>query len=152
MSLCRRSARLDLRHRQGLGDDLAQQVEFHQQTQPTRGLFAEQDLIHLLGHALAADVGQLGALSAHHIARRPFDGEGERGSEAHRAQQTQRVLGEALSRVAHGAHQPVGEIILAAEGIDQFAAGDILGHGVDGEVTARQILPQRDAEGDLGLA
>ncbi len=65
---------------------------------------------------------------------------GETGGEARHPQDAHRIFGK---RLAHMAKNACSQIVLSAIGIDQ-RAGRVLGHRVDGEVAAAQILFQGD--------
>ena len=88
---------------------------------PGLGQEAEQ----LVADALGADAADLRREGPEGGKGGGFDGEAERGGEAHGAQQAQVVLGEAHRRVADGANDSGLEIRLAVDVIADFAGGRI---------------------------
>ena len=64
----------------------------------------------------------------------------------------QRILGEPVGRAADRAQPPPGDVADAVERVDDAPAGDVLGDGVDCEVTPLQVLAQAGAELDLRAA
>jgi len=107
--------------------------------------------VHLLGDALAADLREPVGLFDDRLASGWLDIQPELDSQADRAQQPQRVLGEALGRAANRPDQTRLQVGLAAERIDQLPAADVLGDGVDGEVAPTQVAVERVAELDVRL-
>ena len=77
----------------------------------------------------------------------------EERREAHRAQHPQRVLAEALVRLADGPQDARLEIALTPEEVHELAGRAVLpgspGHRVHREVAARQVLPERVGERDV---
>jgi hypothetical protein len=69
-----------------------------------------------------------------------LDGEAELGREADRAKGPEAVLAEALEGVSYRADEPHGRVLPAAVGIDEAASGEVVGHGVHGEVTPGEVL------------
>ncbi len=76
----------------------------------------------------------------------------ELGGEAGRPQHPQRVVLERHLRAGRGAQALGRQVAKAAVGVDERAVGQPHGHRVDGEVAPGQVLVDRAAEGDLGLA
>ena len=97
-------------------------------------------LTELLAHALQGDLAEDGQRRGDGVAGGGIEREAEHGREAHGAQGAQAVLGEALQRGAHAADQPGLQVHLAAERIHQLLVERIVGHGVDGEVAAGEVL------------
>ena len=75
-----------------------------------------------------------------------------RAGEANRPQDPEIVFLEPLSRVSHGAHQTPVEISGAIERIPPLTAHGMVGHRVDREVAAGQVLLQRCAIRNNGVA
>ena len=69
------------------------------------------------------------------------------GGEADAPQDPEGILPETLAGIADGPQGPVPEILSAAVGVHQAPGGGV-GHGVDGEVPALQIVLQPGHEGD----
>jgi hypothetical protein len=130
-------ALLDAAQRLQLRQDRGEQPGLLHQLQavahPRRG----DDALELGEHALGRDGPDRGRVLVHRPPRPGLDLEAELDGEAHGAQRAQRVVGE---RPAGDHPQAAGlEIGGAAVRIDQLAAGQRLGHRVDGEVARREV-------------
>ena len=77
----------------------------------------------------------------------------EQRREAHRTEHPQRVLAEALVRLADRSQDARLEVALAPEEVHQLPGRSVLagapGHGVHREVAARQVLAERVGERDV---
>ena len=73
-------------------------------------------------------------------------------SEANRAEGPESIFVEALEGIADAAHEALGEILLASEGIDEVAPHRIEGHRVEREVAAAQVRFDLGVKVDLGGA
>jgi len=92
--------------------------------------------------------GQLG----HGLAQLRRDREAELGDEPGRAQHPQRIIAERVLRAAWRAQQTALQVSEAAERVHELMPGQPRGHRVHGEVPAGQVVGERLAVGDLGLA
>ena len=135
-----------------LGQELGGQAGVDGQPQaPGRGP-AQQQLAQLVADPLAGD--DLEAAAALADGGQGLGGRDELqlGGEAGRPQHPQRVVLERHLRAGRGAQALGRQVAEAAVGVDERAVGQPHGHRVDGEVAPGQVLVDRAAEGDLGLA
>ena len=106
-----------------------------------------EDAVELGPYALGGYGGERGGCGVEGRLGGRLHHEAEPAGEAHRAQHAQGVLAEARRRIAHAADHAGRKVILAAIGVQQATAG-MVGHGVDREVTAREVLADVVHEGD----
>lgn len=138
--------------------DLAEEAGAVQQLEGTAGMAFGEHAGELIAHAFAADLGDAGSEVADGALGFRLDGVFEAGREANDAQHAELVFFEAAVRVADGADDPVAEIALAADVVEERggeAAGlamqdGIEHHAVDGEVAAEDVFAGARGEADFG--
>ena len=107
-----------------------------------------QDAVQLGAHALAGHGVELPRTGHEGLLRGGLDGEAQAAGKPHGAQHPQGVLLKAAAGLPHRADDAQPEVPLAAEGVEE-AAARMVGHGVDGEVAAGQVLADVGHKADL---
>ncbi len=135
-----------------LGEELGGQTGLDDEPQTRRGLVHRHQLVELVADPLGRHDRQPVVHGRHRGGDLGNGLEPEAGQKARRAQHPQRVVAEGDlggERRAQAARREVGEPVV---GVHQLEVGEPQGHGVDGEVTARQVHLDGVAERHLGLA
>ena len=130
------------------GQEDAQRMGLIQDLQHARRALAHQSPGEFLPDALGHQ--GMDFASSRHLAhqRQGFGGDGEIGKAGGEAGQTQDAHGVLAKGGADVAEDPGLDVGLSMEGIDEAAVGGT-GDGVDGEVTAQQVVFQRDIRREM---
>ena len=119
---------------------------------PGGGVGPDEQPRQLLRHPLPGDQRHHRQRLGDGVAGLRGEPEPELGDEARAPQRAEAVLGEALARVAHRPDELPGEVGPATERVAQLALERVPGHGVHGEVAARQVGLEVVVEGDPARA
>src|SRR5688572_29964911 len=95
-----------------------------------------KDSRELLANPLGAYLPDLRRHFLHGGPRRGFNGISQAGAESNRPKQTELVLAEALLRIADRANNPVLDIVLSGNVVDDALLHRIVQQAIDGEISA----------------
>ena len=99
-----------------------------------------QALHPFVAHSLRRQVGRRRGLILGSSKGRPVDGEVEPCSETQCPQDPEPIFTKSIARQPHRAHQPALEVASPIKGITPCVGQRMVRDGVDGEVTAREVI------------
>ena len=112
------------------------QPGFHQGFDACSRTVGQQCLDQFVAHALRGDDADTIGHVVHRLGSFRFDAESELRHESHRTHHAQRIVVKRLTRVDRRAQYAFGQIVGAAEGVDEFQFRHAQCHGVHSEVSA----------------